>query len=394
MQNSQTDRNIKLFKIFKMFSGPLFWGPVLISYITNIGKMSLSEVYTMEAIVVSGMIFAEIYSSGWADLLGRKKSVIIGSALQVLALIIFTAAASPLAIWVANVLIMAGMAIISGADEAFLVDTLKDAGRFNELTKINRDISNKVFAMIAFSSVIAGYLYAINPRLPMILSIPGVLLSFVATFFLHEPKKMEKVGHKEHFDLIKLSVLFVANNKTVKWIIAYIALIAVASKIWFFSYNPYFELTMISPKYFGWIFFSLNFVAWQANKHAQIIEDKVNEKIIITLLVLLMSIPIILFGSFVAQISILFLFGDSVVGGFKRAFFSRLINEHLDSENRATVLSIQSASESIIGAIGLWVFGIVLKIFSLPGALQIHGLTMLIIGLLIVSQYRKVFQPK
>ncbi|MBU4216490.1 hypothetical protein L6270_01780 [Candidatus Parcubacteria bacterium] len=394
MENSQTDRNIKLFKIFKMFSGPLFWGPVLISYIVNVGKMSLADIYTMEAIVVTGMIFMEVYSSGWADLLGRKKTVILGSALQAIALIIFTIAASPASIWIANILIMIGGAIISGADEAFLVDTLKDAGRFDELTKINRDIGNKVFAMITFSSVAAGYLYSINPRLPMILSIPGVLLAFVVTFFFYEPRTTEKSGHREHFDLIKMSVLFVANNKKVKWIIAYIALIAVASKIWFFSYNPYFELTMISPKYFGWIFFSLNFVAWQANKHAHVLENKFSERTIITILVLLISVPIILFGNFVAQISILFLFGDSIVRGFKRAFFSRLINEHLDSKNRATVLSIQSASESIVGAIGLWIFGIGLKIFSLPSALQIHGLAMLIIGLLIISQYRKIFRSQ
>lgn len=394
MDQKQVNRNIKSYEFFKIFGMPLFWGPILISYITNIGKMDLSDVYLMESVVVIGMIFMEIYSSGWADLLGRKKTIIIGSAFELAALVLFVFTDSPWIVIAANVIIMIGGAIISGADEAFLADMLKEAGRYDEFTRINQDISSKILAAMAVCSVAAGYLYDIEPHLPIILSVPGVILSFASTFFLTESVRTGKTGHREHFNLIKMSVLFVANHKQVKWIIAFIGLIAVASKIWFFTYNPYFELTELSPKYFGWIFFAFNAIAWGTSRHISLIERKLSEKTIILLMIILMSLPVFLLGTFVSQAAIIFIFCDHVVRGFKGPFFSRLINEHLDSKNRATVLSIQSAAVSVISATGFWAFGIILKHISLPSALQSLGLAGLITGLILFRGYGRIFRQK
>jgi MFS family permease len=111
MDQTIVDRNIKFYKLFKILSMPLFWGPVLISYIVNIGKMSLADVYLMESFVVVGMVFMEIYSSGWADLLGRKKSIIIGTTLELIALVLFVFVSSPFLVIVANIVITIGAAI-------------------------------------------------------------------------------------------------------------------------------------------------------------------------------------------------------------------------------------------------------------------------------------------
>ncbi|OGF28650.1 hypothetical protein A2331_04260 [Candidatus Falkowbacteria bacterium RIFOXYB2_FULL_34_18] len=371
---------------------PLFWGPILITYITNIGKMTLPEMYFMESIVVFGMIFVEIYSSAWADLLGRKKTVVLGSFLTLISIILFSLASSPMLIWVANIFIMIGFAIISGTDEAFLVDGLKENGRFDEFTRINGRIMSRRFILIAITSILSGYLYNINPRLPMFLSIPGVLVSLLIAFFFEESKRMQKASHKEHFELMKISVLFVANHKKVKWIIGYIALITVASKLWFFTYNPYFELVEIDPKYFGWIFFVLNIVAWISSKYAYKVEQKMSELAVIIILIALIGIPLILMGTFVSYLAIGFIFLENFTRGFREPFFSSFINKHLDSKNRATVLSIKAAARAFIHSICLFLFGLVLARWQLFESLQVLGIVVLALGVISVWKYKKLFK--
>jgi hypothetical protein len=91
----------------------------------------------------------------------------------------------------------------------------------------------------------------------------------------------------------------------------------------------------------------------------------------------------------VAQISILLIFSDQIIRGFREPFFSRLINEHLDAKNRATTISIQRAAISFIVAFFLAGFGILLKYMSLPSAMQILGIFIFVVGLLMAVLYRR-----
>lgn len=392
MEQKQTELNIKLYAWFRIMREPLFWAPILITYIVNIGKMDLSEVYFMESVVVFGIIFVEIYSSAWADLLGRKKAMIIGSLLNLIAIILFSLVYSPWLVWVSNILVMVAFAIISGADEAFLVDTLKEAGRYSEFTKINGRIMARRFAIVAFSCIASGYLYSIDPRLPMILGIPGVFLSLVVTFFFIEPKVTKKPNKKEHFELMKMSILFVANHKKIRWIMGYMAIILVASKLWFFTYNPYFELVNLDPKYFGWIFFAVNITAWLSSKFAHKIEGKYSELGIVVTMLLLIAVPMVLMGTFVAQIAIAFILFENLSRGFREPFFSNFMNRHIESKNRATVLSIKSAAMALVSAIGLWVFGLALTQWQLNVGLQALGVIVLAFGVISVLRYKSIFR--
>lgn len=348
----------------------------------------------MESVVVFAMIFVEIYSSSWADLLGRKKTIILGSFIYLISIIIFIFIDSPFDVWFSNILMMIGFSIVSGADEAFLVDTLKDANRSDELMKILGDVNSKKYILAAISCLAAGYLYSIDPRLPFILSFPGVLVSFLLVFFFDEPKRLTKVKHSEHFNLMKVSILFVTNHKALKWVIAYIALITVASKLWFFTYNPYFEVVDLDLKYFGWIFAGLNLVAYMSSKFAYKIEEYLGEKSILIWMILIIAMPMFLMGFLVSKFAVLLVLMENITRGFRGPFFSKFINKHLDSKNRATILSIQSAVISVISAISLFIFGIMLDIYSLPVNLEILAVAVIVIGAFLIYKYGVIFQKK
>ncbi len=353
--------------------------------------MSLSELYFMEAAVLGLMIFTEIYSSAWADLLGRKKIIVIGAFLNLLAIIIFSFANSPLHIWLSNIFIMVGFSLISGTDRAMLADYLSERGEGDRYLEIISIIKSRGFFVATFTSIISGYLYAISPRLPMFLSIPGVLFSFVIVFLLIETKRRDRATHKENFDLIKISSLFLANHKKLKWIIGFYILAAVSTKIWFFTFNPYFELVELSPEYYGWIFAVLNLTAWFFTKNTHKLKTKIGEHGVLVSLVLAMSLPLIFMGFFVSKVSLSMIIFNNYVRGVSEPFMSDMKNKYLSPENRATVLSLASSLKSVFGMISLFVFGLVLKIFSLGESILGLGFLMLFIGIVFLKKYKKVF---
>lgn len=391
MNEQEVRRNITLYKWFAVLIEPLFIGPTLIFYLQHAGKMSLSHIYIMEAIVVGGLVLLEIPTGALADLIGRKKTILLGAFLMLGSKIFLTTASSPVYIWVSNILWMISLSMRSGADSAFLYDSLKEVGRQKEYKKIEGAAFANLLIVTAICSLFAGFLSEINIRIPFLLSIPGVLIScFVAAFF-KEPVQTEKYSFKKQKDLMRISILFVKNHKEIKWIIAFATLISVSSKIWFFSYNPYFELVKFDLRYYGIVFFFFNIIAWFFSRYAYALEKKINEQFSITSMILLIGIPILFMGSFVSKIMISMTFLQNIVRGFVKPFLGGFLNHHINSKNRATVISIKSAVAGFACFFALNLFGLVLKIWPLAFSLQVLGISVLIIGLFLIIQYRKIF---
>lgn len=391
MNAHDVSRNVRFYTWYVTFAEPLFWGPVLISSLIHLGKMNLSGIYYLESIVLIGFIFLEIPSGALADLIGRKKTIVAGAMFQLASRIIFACMNSPGDVWTANIMWMIGASLTSGADSAFLYDSLKVSGREDEYRKIEGRATGNYLILVAFCSLAVGFLAGISLRLPALLSIPGAVVSLGATFFLKEPPTEKKYTPKEQIHIMKSGFAFVARSMEVKWIFGFATMISVASKIWFFTYNPYFELVLLDVKYYGVIFFFLNGIAWYFSRNADGLAKKVGEKNIIVLLVALVGIPVFIMGSFVSVFAIGMIFLQNMVRGLSRPFFSEFLNRHIDSKNRATVLSIQSAISGGMQFVSLGAFGFFLTTSGLPLALQVLGGTVLVFGIVGILIYRKIF---
>ncbi|MEN9405341.1 MAG: hypothetical protein RLY47_300 [Candidatus Parcubacteria bacterium] len=391
MTAEQACRNVALYRRYLTFNEPLLWGPILITCLIHLGHMELADIYLMEAVVVLGFVFLEVPSGALADLIGRKKTVVLGSVLHLVSMIWFALIQSPFDVWGANIVWMIGASLCSGADSAILYDSLKELGREGEYKQIEGAAVGNRLLIVAFCSLATGLIAETHLRVPLLLSIPGVIFSTVSTFFLTEPRAIRTYAAREHFNMMKMSVLFVANHRAVKWIIGFSMLITVSSKVWFFTYNPYFELVKLPIAHYGIMFFLLNVVAWFFSRYAYSLERRLSEQKVIVLMILMMGFPIIFMGSVVAVFSVGVILLQNAVRGFERPFLGAFFNNHLDSENRATVISIRSAVSGLAQFLGLGIFGIMLNNWSLPFCLQLLGIAVLLLGVLSLRKYRQVF---
>ncbi|KKS30667.1 MAG: Major facilitator superfamily [Parcubacteria group bacterium GW2011_GWC2_42_11] len=191
---------------------------------------------------------------------------------------------------------------------------------------------------------------------------------------------------------MKASLLFVANNKEIKWIVGFSTLIAVSSKVWFLTYNPYFELVHLDVRYYGIVFFFLNLVAWFFCKNAYRIKERFGEARVVVLLLLAIALPIMIMGTFVGVFSISLVLMQNVVRGMARPFFSAFLHKHLTSDKRATVDSISSAVNGLCQFLALGMFGVMLSVWQLSFCLQLLGLSVLVLGVYSISRYYTVFR--
>lgn len=289
---------------------------------------------------------------------------------------------------------MVGAALISGADTSMLADSLKFLSRDQEFQKIEGRSNAYRLALTAICAISIGYLAEINLRLPVYLGVPFMLIACLAAYFMVEPPVIatKTRNRQEYFNLLKVSFLFVYNHSKIKWIIAFSTLIAVISKLWFFTYNPYFELVNLPITYFGWIFCLLNIVAAISSHEAHRFNKYFGELGSVIIMIMLIALPIWLMGAYVGQIMVLMVLMQNIVRGYMIPFLGGFLHQHLDSENRATVASLKSTANNIGQFISLAVFGLALNIWSLPVCLQLLGATTLIIGLALIVSFRRIFR--
>lgn len=390
MSREFAQRNILIYKIYLAFLNPIFWGPIVVTCISKLGGMTLSEIYFCEAVVVLGFIFLEIPSGALADLIGRKKTVLAGVFLRFVSIFWFAIMDSPTDAWGANITWMIGASLHSGADQALFFDSLKVLGREHEFKLIERHAHSWFFALSAGGSLLAGFLAEVDLRLPIYLSVIGVGIACTAACFFKEQPRQGEYRKDAHIQIMMRSISHVRQVEAALWLIVFSTVVNMGSKIWFFTYNPYFELVELPLEYYGVLFFALNIVAFLSSRYAHVIERKIGERAVLIITFACIGVPIVVMGQVVHLFSVGFILFQNLVRGSVSAFFSEFLNRHAPSEIRATVLSINSAVMNLAGSVGLAVFGLLLGFLSLSSSLIILGTLVLIFGFYGIRWYDKL----
>lgn len=391
MDKKHVRSNTVLYKLFILFNEPLFWGPILITSIQDLGHMTLPDIYFMESVVMILCVLLDVPSGALADLIGKKKILIIGRSFLMLSMIGFALTVGPLTAWLANILWAIGFSLQSGADVSLFYNSLKSRGIERVFKKIEGCAVGSRLLLAAFCSLVVGPLAVINMRIPLLLCIPFMVIPLVAAFFFKEPEMTTKYSAKEQYKILKEGILFVIKKPEVRWIVGFCTLIGGASKIWFFTYNPYFERVGIDLKYYGVIFFLVNIVAWISSHYAYKIEGRISERGCIKLMILCVGIPIFIMGLLPFWPIAYLVVCQNFVRGFIRPFKNDFTNRHIESDHiRTTVLSVQSSMGDIISILTLSWFGIMMKYVSLLNSLMILGSLVLALGVISYKSYKKL----
>ncbi len=390
MNVKKIEGNIWKSYVFQMLRGLFFSVPVMVLFWQDNG-LSLTEIMILQSLFSIAIVLLEVPTGYFADVFGRKKSLIYASLFSFFGFVIYSLGYNFYQFLAAEILLAFACSFMSGADSALLYDTLKDLKKENLYKKIWGNILSYGFASIAFASVIGGFVGKINLRWTIYLTVPFMAMLIPLAFSLKEPKRHKTIFKKGYIlELFKTIKYAIIKNKKLKWLVVYSGVLLGFNSAAIWLYQPYFKISGLDIVYFGIVFAFFNIVAAISSKYAHKIEGVIGQKSSLVSLVLITGISYLLMSNFIYIFSFSFAFLQQFVRGFSKPIIEDYINKLTSSEIRATVLSVQNMSYKFFYAAIIPIIGWIADVYNLVQALAILGITTLIIGIFSILMLRKV----
>src|SRR6185369_2488809 len=229
---------------FTFFSGLVFYTAVLVPFYTQWGGISLTQVQILQTWFMISALLLEIPTGVVADKYGRKHSVALGSITLAVAFILYGTIPRFEMFLVCEFLFGLGYALISGAGDALLYDTLKDEDRENETKQIfgksqSIGLASGIIATIA-GSIIASQ-FGLN--IPMILSAIPVVIAAIFIWSIKEPRYKETDAKSpNYFSLAKNGIVYLSTHKILRLLALDSILVGAAAYFLVWLYQPLLQV--------------------------------------------------------------------------------------------------------------------------------------------------------
>jgi len=345
--------------------------------------LDVKDLFIIQSIYSITIVFIEIPSGYIGDVLGRKNSMIIGTFFGVIGMIFYASSYGFFGFLFAALSLGIGQSFISGADTALMYDSLVELNRRKDFVKFEgRTISMGNFAEALAGFIGAYFLTQSSFRVPFYYQIGIASVGFIAAILLVEPNtKTLKDGKAKPWKNIKNIIYYsIIENKKLRLFMIYSAIMGAATLTIAWFSQPILDYLKIDGKYNGIILGILNLGVALTSFYAHKIEQKLNTKIILLLILALIC------GSYFVLYNALTLWslGILLLFYFTRGFATPILrdyqNRHTPSEMRATVMSIRSFIIRLLFACISPIIGYAADIYSIQAALLLSGVLFLFLG--------------
>jgi MFS family permease len=388
MKKRVIDKDLKfnLLKIyaFSFIANLHFNGGVLIPFFTDWGNISFFQIMILQAFFLICVFLFESPTGAVADKYGRKVSIGLGVLSTMFGAILYVIYPSFYLFLIAELMWAIGSALISGADDSLIYDTLKET----KSEKKSKIIFGRVksFKLLGFmvaapiGSLIAHYLgvqYAMS-----LMAVP-LFLAFLIILTFKEPKIGRKEGeNRSYFATLKEGLKFFGNHRILK-ILAFDGAITSALSffvIWVYQYK--LQALNVPIAHFGFIHLFL--VAGQIlvlNSFSFFEKISGGKKNYILLSALLPGFLFIVLGLtlnlYVAIISIILI---ASFGLTRMTLFNSYMHKFIPSDRRAVVISTISMISSFTMVLNDVVMGFLVK-WNIKYGLILLGLFIVVFSL-------------
>lgn len=372
-----------LIKMAKWFS--LIMPVVVLFYQEN--GLSMTQIFWLKSIYSIGMLVFEIPSGYFGDVWGRKKTLVLGS---ILTFIGFSAYGFHGGFWMfalAEFLLGIGQSFISGADSALLFDTLQSQKRDKEYLKYEGKVTSVGNFSEAIAGVLGGLLALISLRTPFIAQAAFASLAIPASLTLLEPPihmGNRTIGFRDIVRVVKTALF---KNRDLSFAILLSSVIGAATLTYAWFVQPFFIEVGIPVALFGFLWTALNLTVGVSSLWSHRTAQLFGRRNTYLLIIVSTFAGFILTGSFVSIYALPILFAFYISRGIATPLLKEQIHILIDSDVRATILSLRNMVIRVIFAITGPFLGWLTDSFSLSTALIASGLLYLTLGLAAVAPF-------
>ena len=351
---SKISRNIWKFYLYAFIFGIHTVRGVYLPYMTDWGGLTFPEMMLLQGYFMLMIFIFEIPSGAIADYLSRRTALSLSALFVVLAAFAYSIYPNIFLFFLAETLWAFSIALSSGTDEAFMFSTLKTTGEEDKLSKI---LGRTHFIHLIANVISAplGSIIAATISLQFTMTCLGLIYigAFLTSLTFKEPTFRREEKTKSYFTILRDGFNELKKNKILRILCFDRLFINIFIFLLFWTYQPYLKIFNLPIWAFGFILAAMNIFNAIFNILIPRFLKKVNKKkdILITVNLVTGFAFIILGFSLIPILGILMLFLIVGFGYTRGLIYISGINNQIESENRATVLSTINMFGSISRAI-------------------------------------------
>jgi hypothetical protein len=354
----------------------VFLVPVIVLFFAERIGMSFQEYLASESVFAATVVIMEVPSGWLADIWRRKWAIALGGAIAAIGAGLFIPAREFADTALAQALMGIGISLFSGADSALLYDALRQHDQEGRYRVIEGRRHGFGLYAVAASSLMGGWLFTIDPVLPVWGMVAAYLATATFALFLDEPARPRLAARGRRPGI--RSVLS-ANRVVVLAILLGAALFA-STSVAMWSQQPYYMALGIGAEWFGLLMASGFLIGGLAGHFGHHLDRWFGAAAALGLVWLVLVSVFALAGAWLGYGGVVLLLCGPLAWGAGWPLLQTIINRHVGPARRATILSIAGAAIRLCfiplsAAIG-WLAmggGIGIALIGLSGILFIFG---------------------
>lgn len=382
-------RNITLLQLFRVVRNFALFVPIIVPFYQENG-LSQTQIYVLQSLFALTIVFLEVPSGYFADVLGRKLSIVLGAVLSTLGFILYSISYGFLPLLLAEFVLGIGYSFISGADSALAYDSFAAEGNEKDYLRYESHGSGFMGISEGTASIIGGFLAVLSLRAPLVAQASVYSLTIPLALLLTEPKRIKSAVSHPWKNVLRITKYALHGHKEIKWLILYGAIIATLTHTMVWLTQPYYQLVGVPLAWFGVLWASQLFIMAFFSHNADKYERWLGKK------QALISFPIIgcasyLILGFAPSFAVLpALLGFYFVRGVHMPILQHYVNSVLDSDIRATVLSVKNLVQKLIYTVLGPLIGFMVDAYSLQTALLLSAALYGFLSLIVIVNMRRL----
>lgn len=369
---------------FKFFTSMHFFSAVLVPFFTDWGGISFTKVMVLQSWFVFCMFALEVPTGAVADCLGRKTSLALSAIVGAVALVVYSSKPDFYIFMIGESLMALSSTLLSGADEAFVYDTLEKIGESSHSTMVFARLESfKLAGMLVAAPL--GSLFAawFGLRAPVLFMAVPFLIAFAIALTFKEPELIhQETGPRNYIAVLRDGVKFFHGNSVLKILAFDMISIATVAYFMLWLYQPMLKQAGIGIAYFGIVHAALVVAQIMVVNNYAKLERIIGSKRRVLFISSAVTGFMFILGGLTTYAPVVLL-AVVICCGFglsRRPLFVSYMNKYIPSPERATVLSTISMLRRFVLVFVNPVVGL-LADWSLNNTLIILGASALIFSL-------------
>lgn len=380
-------RDLRLFYLFRLLATSYLYVPIFMKFQADRG-LSFFEQLALGGIYSGVIVVAEVPTGVFADRVGRRRSMQVGTLAMVAACLVALQADAFITFALVEVFAALSMALVSGADTAYLYDLLASHDRGHEYPR--RESAASAWHLLGSAIAVAGggLLARVDLALPYLVTAGVATAAALVACLLRDdrlaPRPVLAPSRASWAQQTLGALSEVARNGKLAWIVGYSAVVFVLLRATVYVYQPYLEERGLDTAEIGVVFAGVNVVAAVVAYRTYQLRARFGDERMLWGLLAILAISFVgLAGAGAGAWMLALLLVQAVAAGIYAPLTKPLLNHQIaDSGRRAAVLSV----ESMVRRAAMGIFAPLVGLYGqadvmlLCGAVGLGGLVLLVIA--------------